>query len=170
MQQKAEFVCTKADFIFAASETIQEKIQLIAPNKEIELLLHGVDFEHFSVPVPLSTEISQIRSKGLPVAGYFGSLSDANDKEVFLALANNGFSVVIIGQILGDYSELKEHPNIYFIGPVKYNLLPSWAQGFDVALLNWRMHDWIENCFPVKTLEYLACGLPIVSCKIPSLP
>jgi len=29
------------------------------------------------------------------------------------------------------------------------------------------MADWIKNSFPVKTLEYLAMGKPVISCRIP---
>lgn len=31
------------------------------------------------------------------------------------------------------------------------------------------MADWIRNSYPVKTLEYLAMGKPVVSCRIPSV-
>ena len=169
LAKKEQTVCKRADIILAASETIREKLQNLVPSKDVHLLLHGVDYSHFATPVKLCREITDIRKNCLPIAGYFGSLSDANDKQVFVKLANCGFSVIIIGKVLGDFSELQKHPNIHLVGPVKYEQLPSWAQGFDVALLNWRMHNWIKNCFPVKSLEYLAAGLPVVSCRIPVL-
>jgi glycosyltransferase involved in cell wall biosynthesis len=111
--------------------------------------------------------MSKVKAAGLPVAGYFGTLSDANDKEVFRILAKNGFSVVIIGKVLGDYSSLENLDNVFFTGPVEFNDLPSYAQAFDVCLLNWIMADWISNSYPVKTLEYLAMGKPVISCPIP---
>jgi len=111
--------------------------------------------------------MTRIKAKGLPVAGYFGTLSDANDKDVFKILADNGFSVVIIGKVLGDYTMLEGNDNIHFIGPLAFKDLPSFAKAFDVCLLNWIMADWIKNSFPVKTLEYLAMGKPVISCRIP---
>lgn len=151
---------------FASSPNIKQKLEELSDTK-VHLLTHGVDFNHFAKKQMLHPFIQEIRKKGLPVAGYFGTLSDANDKEVFLKLAQNGFSVVIIGKVLGDYSILEGKENIYFAGPVEFKQLPSYAQGFDVCLLNWVMADWIKNSFPVKTLEYLAMGKPIVSCHIP---
>ena len=166
LQKKEIYLSQNVDYLFASSPNIQHKLQKIS-NREVHLLTHGVDFNHFSKTHKLHPGIVKIRDKGKPIAGYYGSLSDANDKEVFRVLAENGFSVVIIGKILGDYSYLMNTENVYFTGPVAYNELPSFAKGFDVCLLNWIMADWIKNSFPVKTLEYLAMGKPIISCHIP---
>lgn len=163
-------LCRKTDAVFAASEKIGDQLACLAGTPEkIKLLHHGVDFDHFRATAEPDEAVRRIRALGRPIAGYFGSLSDANDKDVFRALADDGFSVVIIGKVLGDYAELQGHRNIHFLGPVPYPDLPRYAAGFDVALLNWRMHEWIENCFPVKSLEYLSLGLPVVSCRIPVL-
>lgn len=166
LKKKEIYLSQNVDYLFASSPNIQKKLEKLS-GREVHLLTHGVNFDHFTKKHKLHPSIVKIRSKGLPIAGYFGTLSDANDKEVFRTLAKNGFSVVIIGKILGDYSSLESIDNIYFIGPVAYNELPSYAQGFDVCLLNWIMADWIKNSFPIKTLEYLALGKPIVSCHIP---
>ncbi|HAH58005.1 MAG TPA: hypothetical protein DCL86_07645 [Bacteroidales bacterium] len=159
-------LCNSADHIFASSPNIKQKLKALSA-KRIHLLTHGVNFDHFSKPRLLNPFMLSIKEKGLPIAGYYGTLSDANDKEVFKALAGHGFSVVIIGKVLGDYSTLQGLENIYFTGPISFDELPSYAQGFDVCLLNWIMANWITNSFPVKTLEYLAMGKPIVSCPIP---
>lgn len=170
LRERERNLCDKADVVFAASEKIAEKlVELCGDTGKVKLLLHGVDFEHFTRPVELAASIKRIRALGKPVAGYFGSLSDANDKEVFLSLADHGFSVVVIGKVLGDYAALSGHESIHFLGSVPYPELPAYASGFDIALLNWRMHEWILNSFPIKALEYLALGLPVVSCKIPVL-
>lgn len=166
LRKKEIYLSQNVDHLLASSPNIQHKLQKIS-DREVHLLTHGVDFKHFSKPFDLHPTIVKIRKKGKPIAGYYGTLSDANDKEIFRVLAENGFSVVIIGKILGDYSSLEHIDNIYFIGPVAYNELPSYAQGFDLCLLNWIMADWIKNSFPIKTLEYLAMGKPIVSCHIP---
>ena len=162
-------ICLYSDIVIAPTEKIMKKLETLVPEKESLLLHHGVDFNHFSTSRVFSDGICKIIEEERPVAGYFGSLSDANDKEVFKILALNGFSVVLIGRVIGDYSDIAELPGIYIIGPIDYEELPTWAQGFDVGLLNWRMHEWIENCFPVKSLEYLALGIPIVSAPIPVL-
>jgi glycosyltransferase involved in cell wall biosynthesis len=170
LQMREKNLCDRADVVFAASETIAEKLKELCGDKnKVVVLHHGVNYKHFSEPGEIHPQMQAIRDIGRPVAGYFGSLSDANDKAVFKALAQAGFSVVLIGKLLGDYKELEAIPNIFFIGSVDYQILPSYACGFDIGLLNWRMHEWIENCFPIKALEYLAAGVPVISCNIPVL-
>lgn len=166
LREQEKHLCSNVDYLFASSPNIQREIQELS-GKKVNLLTHGVNFDHFNKSLPLHPLMLTIRAKGMPIAGYYGTLSDANDKEVFRALAEHGFSVVIIGKILGDYSTLQGVENIYFTGPVSFNELPTYAQGFDVCLLNWNLSKWIINSFPIKTLEYLAMGKPIVSCRIP---
>jgi|GEM_PF-856320 len=166
LRAKETHLSTSVQHLFASSPNIQQKLSVLS-GRTVHLLTHGVDFTHFTTLHTAHPDIQQIKLAGKPVAGYFGTLSDANDKDVFLALAQNGFSVVLIGKVLGDYGRLEHHPDIHFIGPVGFSELPSYAQYFDICLLNWIMADWIRNSFPVKTLEYLAMGKPVISCKIP---
>jgi len=160
-------LCEKASYIFPASLRIQEKIQnMIDRPQKVVYMPHGVDYEHFSSEWPVADKVAHLPK---PVAGYFGSLTDANDKNVLIELAKDSFTVVVIGKIVGDYTQCFEYKNIHFLGPVAYDVLPSYAACFDVCLLNWRMGEWIRNCFPKKTQEYLAMGKPIVSVKIPEV-
>ncbi|WP_367327589.1 glycosyltransferase [Lentimicrobium sp.] len=166
LRRKEHYLGTHVDLLFASSPNIMTKLEQLT-GRQVSLLTHGVNFTHFNTAVEVNPFMLKVKASGLPVAGYFGTLSDANDKEVFRILAERGFSVVIIGKVLGDYSSLENLDNIYFTGPVDFKELPSYARAFDVCLLNWIMADWIYNSYPVKTLEYLAMGKPIVSCPIP---
>ena len=95
-------------------------------------------------------------------------MTDANDKEAirFCAEKRPEWSFVLIGDVKGDYTGLNGFPNIYFLGKKQHTEIPHYGRYFDVGLLNWRPHDWIKNCFPLKSLEYLALGIPIVSTPI----
>ncbi|KAF5057787.1 Glycosyl transferases group 1 [anaerobic digester metagenome] len=168
LRKKEYYLGTHVDHLFASSPNIRTKLELLT-GRQVSLLTHGVNFAHFNTARELNPTMSKVKAAGLPVAGYFGTLSDANDKEVFRILAKNGFSVVIIGKVLGDYSSLENLDNVFFTGPVEFTELPSYAQAFDVCLLNWIMADWIYNSYPVKTLEYLAMGKPVISCPIPAV-
>ena len=111
---KTANICNKSDIIFAASNRTKMKIEnlLINKNKEVIYLPHGVNYQHFAIPRQINKKILNIRK---PIAGYYGSLSNENDKEVFIEIAKNGFSVVIIGKIYGDYTDCYKYKNIHII-------------------------------------------------------
>lgn len=166
LKEKEAALGKNVDYLFASSPNIKEKLNKLT-DREITLLTHGVNFTHFNTLQTIHPKIAEIKKAGLPVAGYFGTLFDRNTMDVYETIAANGFSVVIAGKVLGDFSSIEKNQNIHFLGPVKYEELPSVAQSFDVCLLNRVMTDWVNNSYPIKILEYLAMGKPIVSCPIP---
>lgn len=103
-----------------------------------------------------------------PIAGYFGSLTHTNDVEAFEAAAKAlpGWSFVFIGKTVGDYSSLAALANVHFLGPRPHEDIPAYGAAFDVCFMGWKPHEWITNCSPVKTLEYLALGKPIVCSSV----
>ncbi len=160
-------ILNSSDVIFAASKRIESKITNMINNRnKVRYLPHGVDYDHFSKEVNIAPIMNRFKK---PIVGYFGSLSQANDQEVLIELAKVGFNIVLIGKIMGDYSECYKYTNINFLGPVDYKKLPEYAAAFDVCILNWKMAEWIKNCNPKKTLEYLSLGIPIVSVRIPEI-
>lgn len=155
-----------ADKIFIASKRVFDKIdQRVSDKNKLVYFPHGVEFNHFHTKS--NAKPAAFSSIQKPIVGYFGSLTDVNDKEAIVELANNGFSVVLIGKVSGDYSECEKNPNVHFLGPIPYKELPAYGQAFDICMLNWEMAEWIKNSNPQKTYEYLAMGKPIVSCRIP---
>ena len=100
---------------------------------------------------------------------FWKLLTNANDKEaiIYCAQRRPQWSFVLIGgPCLGDYTMMKNYPNIYMLPKKPHSEIPHYGRYFDVALRNWKPHDWITHCFPVKSIEYLALGLPIVSVAI----
>lgn len=157
-------IFNNADRILAASKKIYNKIYpLLKDKNKLVYFPHGVEFIHFD-----KKSTNKLQNIRRPIAGYFGSLTNANDQRMFIALAEAGFSVVLIGQITGDYTNCK-HKNIHFLGPIPYQDLPDYASGFDICIMAWKPAVWINNCNPSKTLEYLAMGKPIVSNTIPEI-
>jgi glycosyltransferase involved in cell wall biosynthesis len=153
-----------ANYILVASSRVYNKILNLNNNRnKVIYFPHGVEYNHFN-NISNKAQLSFTQ----PIAGYFGSLTDANDKEVYLDLAKAGFSVVLIGKVTGNYSYY-QHPNIHYLGPIDYSELPKYAALFDICIMAWRPAEWISNSNPCKTLEYLALGKPIVSSPIPEL-
>ncbi len=80
-------------------------------------------------------------------------------------------SVVLIGKTApdADVSKLKALPNVHFLGRRKYDELPAYCKGFDVALMPFKINELTLNANPLKVREYLAAGLPVVSSDIPEV-
>src|SRR5205085_4820970 len=61
---------------------------------------------------------------------------------------------------------LPKHPNIHYLGAKKYNELPDYLAGWDIALLLFARNDSTRFISPTKTPEYLAAGKPVISTSI----
>lgn len=165
-----EKIINSADLVVASSKRIYDKVlNKVSEDKKKENIIyfpHGVDFAHFHNAKASSTNFEKLKK---PIIGYFGSLTQANDQEVYLRIANAGYSLLLIGEVLGDYSDCRSNSNIVFTGPINYKELPSVVKNIDIGIMAWKPSEHILNSNPKKTLEYLCCGIPIVSMRIPQL-
>jgi UDP-galactopyranose mutase len=65
-----------------------------------------------------------------------------------------------------DPSIVPQRPNVHWLGAKKYEELPSYLAGWDVAMLPFARNDSTRFISPTKTPEYLAAGKPVVSTSI----
>ena len=63
-------------------------------------------------------------------------------------------------------SALPSHSNIHYLGSKKYEELPGYLAGWDVALLLFARNESTRFISPTKTPEYLAAGKPVISTSI----
>ena len=65
-----------------------------------------------------------------------------------------------------DPATLPQLPNIHYFGPRRYEDLPAFLAGWDIALLPFARNDATRYISPTETLEYMAAGRAIVSTSI----
>ena len=65
-----------------------------------------------------------------------------------------------------DPESLPKHPNIHYLGSKKYDELPDYLAGWDIALLLFARNESTRFISPTKTPEYLAAGKPVISTSI----
>jgi glycosyltransferase involved in cell wall biosynthesis len=130
-------------------------------------LPQGVNFEHFATPQPLPPELARLSS---PRIGFAGGVSECCDLALIqaVAAANPQGSVVLVGPVSVDLSVLTS-PNIHVLGNRPYATLPAYVQAFDVGIIPYVLNDWTRAVDPLKLLEYLAAGIPVVSTPIPEV-
>ena len=108
-----------------------------------------------------------------PVVGLIGQLSDRIDLSVLNAIADAGFSLLIVGPLdprweQQRFRELISRSHVHYTGPVPAEAVPSYLAAIDIGITPYRDTPFNRASFPLKTLEYLGAGIPVVSTDIPA--
>lgn len=121
------------------------------------------------------TQVVPLDMGGLcrPIVGLVGQLSERIDMGALEALANSGYSLLIVGPIDrrwdGDrFRALVDRSTVRYIGQVPGPAVRDYLSVMDIGLTPYRDTPFNRASFPLKTLEYLAAGLPVVSTALPS--
>ncbi|MFO1161066.1 MAG: glycosyltransferase [Reyranellaceae bacterium] len=152
-----------ADLIVAASPELAARF----PASRTLLLPHGADIAHFGRPATIAEDLS----RGRPVAGFYGSISDWLDVSLLAHTARGlpDWDFLLIGEVRTNVDALRGLPNVRLVGARDHGDLPAYVQHWQVSLLPFRDTPQIRACNPLKLREYLAAGTPIVSTPFPAL-
>ena len=161
----------RADIVFvSAARLLASKSPL---NPHTFLVRHGVDYDHFrSALLPTTVVPAEIAALPRPIIGYFGLIApDWVDVPLLVAVAERfpAASLVLLGKTTMDVSRLEALPNVHLLGRKRYEDLPAYCKGFDVALIPFPISEVTLNANPLKAREYLAAGLPVISTAIPEV-
>lgn len=159
--------CEYADIVLASSQDLVDRCRRHSRN--VHLLSHGVDHEHFSRAVETTG-----RPPDLPagkVAGFFGLLSEWLDQELLVELARRvpDCTLVLIGKADVNVDRLKGVGNIHLLGPRPFGRLPDYVAHFDVGLIPFVVNELTVAVNPIKLREMLAAGCPVVSTALPEV-
>jgi teichuronic acid biosynthesis glycosyltransferase TuaH len=110
------------------------------------------------------------------VAGLVGKLNERLDLSLLEAVVAAGIRLRIIGPRRDrdpDFgvrlSALLSNDKVEWLGEVGSDELPDLLGGIKVGLTPYDTGPFNRSSFPLKTLEYLAAGLPVVSTPIPAV-
>ncbi|HZA50077.1 MAG TPA: glycosyltransferase [Myxococcaceae bacterium] len=162
----------KADLVITSAQRLWESKRKLNPHTA--LVRHGVDWRHFARACDPATAVpEEIAGLPRPVIGFFGLIADWVDLDVLeaCARAHPEGSVVVLGKVSPgvNVSRLQEIPNVKLLGRKRYEDLPGYCKGFDVAVNPFRINELTLNANPLKVREYLAAGLPVVSSAVPEV-
>jgi teichuronic acid biosynthesis glycosyltransferase TuaH len=107
-----------------------------------------------------------------PVLGLVGQLSERIDLDILTALSDAGFALLLVGPRdprweAERFAELTGRPGVHYTGPVPAASVPAYLAAIDVGITPYTASDFNLASFPLKTLEYLAAGRPVVSTDLP---
>lgn len=161
----------RADLVIVSAQKLLETKQ--SANAKTVLVRHGVDYDHFQKALQASTVIpAAIQGLPRPIIGYFGLISEDWVDVPLLINVARAFpeaSLVMLGKVAMDVSDLAAEPNVHLLGRQPYDSLPSFCKGFDVAIIPFPITEVTLNANPLKAREYLAAGLPVISTAIPEV-
>lgn len=109
-----------------------------------------------------------------PVAGFVGHLNGRTDLALLEATVAAGASLLLVGPRDPAFEPsrleaLLARPNVRHVGPRPFDELLPYLKKIDVGLVPYADSQFNRNSFPLKTLEYLAAGRPVVSTPLPAV-
>lgn len=159
-----------ADVTLAVSPTLVDTLRHLAPT-DIRLFPNGCAPERFDGsrhPAP------EVNLEG-PRAGLVGQLNDRLDVALLEAVVETGSRLLIVGpEVFRDegnrrrFSALATSSNVQWVGPQPYSRVPDFVTAMNVGLTPYLDTDFNRSSFPLKTLEYLSAGVPVISTDLPS--
>ncbi|MCL5265642.1 MAG: glycosyltransferase [Chloroflexi bacterium] len=171
-REQERWLMDRADLVLVASRSLLASKSQLNPNTY--LVPHGVDHSRFAIAMadsrPLPADIAVVPR---PIVGYIGLVGARLDLPLLaeIAVSHPDWSLVFVGETNAVGCEeplrrLERSPNVYFLGRKDVKSVPYYVRAFDVGIIPYRQDEEACHANPLKLLEYLACGKPVVSANI----
>ena len=160
-------VIKKADLVFVTAKSLYDRCAEY--NNDVYLFPFGVNLDVYKkIAENITKGPEDIAHLKRPIIGYVGGIHKWVDFDLvrYLALQHKDKSFVFVGPLQEDVGDLKEFPNIHFLGQRKYKELPAYVGQFDICLIPYRITEYTKNVYPTKLNEYLSLGKHVISTAI----
>lgn len=157
----------KVDLVFTGGQSLYEAKRDQHPS--VHAFPSSIDKAHFGQARTNVTDPKDQADIPHPRLGFFGVIDERFDIDLLDQVAKQrpDWHFVIIGPVVKiDPESLPKHANIHYLGGKKYDELPHYLAGWDIALLLFARNDSTRFISPTKTPEYLAAGKPVISTSI----
>lgn len=166
-RQLEKRLCEQVDLVLYTASNLKSFAGKYNTKKNL-FFPNGVNFKHFSAP---QNEIpKEYHSIPSPRVVYIGEMRIRFDFELVKTTAKQipDFSFVLIGDDFIAKKFFKDSPNVYVLGPKRYELLPTYLHFADIGMIpfNIKKHSSLINFVnPLKLKQYFAAGLPVVASR-----
>jgi teichuronic acid biosynthesis glycosyltransferase TuaH len=167
----------------AAVDRFEEEAALVADLAIVVSPIIAKGWEQRGVPsvvIPNGVDLfpegdMPVRDQGrAPTAVVSGTLSHRIDMELLAGVADSGVDIILVGPAsfrgkTAEFDQLTSRTNVEWTGLLPHDQLPGIYRRADVGLVPYTLSPFNLASFPLKALEYLAAGLPVVSTDLPSI-
>jgi len=159
-------LATAVDAVFAVQPLLAERLRGLGAG-QVEVIRNGL--------WPGLSEVREPRpiERGQVTVGYFGHLAEAwFDWGLVTAAARlqPAWRFFLIGYGHDPEREAGLPDNVVLLGKKPQAELAAWAAGWDVAIVPFKAERLAAAADPIKTYEYLALGLPVVTTAVSPPP
>ena len=167
LQAEEDKLFSRADLVFTGGYSLYEAKRGRHPS--VHAFPSSIDAAHFrQARQPLPIPLDQAAIPG-PRLGYCGVIDERLDRDLLASLADArpDWQIVMVGPVVKVLpADLPRRANIHYLGMKRYEELPAYLSGWDVALMPFAINEATRFISPTKTPEYLAAGLPVVTTPI----
>jgi teichuronic acid biosynthesis glycosyltransferase TuaH len=158
-----------ADLILASTPLVHERWR--RRGFDPVLIPYGCELDQYRDVDGLPTP-SDVHLPG-PIVGFVGHLAERIDVSLLEAIVDRGCSLLLVGARHPRFDvqridALLERPNVSWVGPKPFEELPAYLGAIDVGIVPYNDSPFNRSSFPMKTLEYLAAGRPVISTDLPA--
>lgn len=159
--------------VTSADELYNDMVAKRKDKKNIILSSNGADVKHFTnLSKDKIDKMEDIKKEYKTIIGYYGALASWFDYDLIKKLAKDypEIAFVLIGikyDISFDLSGINKLPNIKYLGPIDYKILPHYAKYFDIAWIPFVINEITLATNPIKVFEYMALEKFIITSDMP---
>lgn len=175
------FLCVHVDhFVFVSIGLSQYYVQHFGVDlKHADVIPSAVSLELFTTDGENQRDKLLLTNDDI-LLGYVGTIDDSRELNVMLAYFIEAFAdqpqirLIMIGDgnarhsLESQAAQAGFHNRIIFKGTVPHSEVPSYIRAFDYGMVHTPNNSVYAHGSPLKSLEYLACGVRVLAFDQPS--
>jgi glycosyltransferase involved in cell wall biosynthesis len=158
---------SKADVVFTGGYSLFESKKKQHP--KTYCFPSSIDYDHFHQARAITFDPPDQDSIPHPRLGFYGVIDERLDIALLekVARLRRDWQFILVGPVIKiDPSQLPNFHNIHYLGQKKYDELPHYLAGWDLAIIPFAHNESTRFISPTKTPEYLAGGKPVISTPV----
>jgi len=157
----------RADVVFTGGQSLYEAKR--DHHRNVHAFPSSVDVAHFGKARGALADPPEQAAIPRPRIGHYAVIDERFDADLVAAIADRrpDWQLILVGPVVKiDPATLPRRPNVHYLGGKRYEELPAYLAGWDMAFMPFAINESTRFISPTKTPEYLAAGKPVVSSPV----